>query len=273
MDLLKKELAPVTGAAWEEIGSCVKRALEVHLTARRLVDLKGPLGWDTAAVGIGRLGFPARNEVDGVRFGIHQVQPLLEARVSFELGIWDLDNIVRGARDVDLGPAEDAARRLAAFEDRALFLGLPPAQIRGMLESSSHKALNLDPTADGLLACVSEAMVLMREAGVAGPFAFVAGPRIYRLLGECLGGRPLKRLIQQLTEGPILYSPVLEGACVVSQRGGDLEMVLGQDISLGYETHDTRRVRLYLTESFTFRVLDGAAILVLKVARARRSRR
>jgi uncharacterized linocin/CFP29 family protein len=51
---------------------------------------------------------------------------------------------------------------------------------------------------------------------------------------------------------------------LVSLRGGDLELVLGEDVSIGFESVGTQAVRLYLTESFTFRVLDPQVLLFLR---------
>jgi uncharacterized linocin/CFP29 family protein len=50
---------------------------------------------------------------------------------------------------------------------------------------------------------------------------------------------------------------------VLSLRGGDAELVVGQDWSIGYLDHDARDVRLYLQETFTFRVLTPEAAVPL----------
>ena len=46
-----------------------------------------------------------------------------------------------------------------------------------------------------------------------------------------------------------------------SQRGGDLEIILGQDMAVGYESHTSDKVKLYYTESFTSRILEPAAVI------------
>jgi uncharacterized linocin/CFP29 family protein len=46
-------------------------------------------------------------------------------------------------------------------------------------------------------------------------------------------------------------------------RGGDLELILGQDFSIGYEHHDHQNVKLYITETFTFRILDPSVFVKL----------
>lgn len=51
---------------------------------------------------------------------------------------------------------------------------------------------------------------------------------------------------------------------VLSLRGGDFELVLGRDVSLGYDSHDADDVRLYLEESVTFRLPGPEAAVVLE---------
>ena len=54
-----------------------------------------------------------------------------------------------------------------------------------------------------------------------------------------------------------------DGGLVISQRGGDFEMTIGQDFSIGYLDHDSERVRLYIEESFTFLILTEQAAIPL----------
>ena len=49
-----------------------------------------------------------------------------------------------------------------------------------------------------------------------------------------------------------------------SARGGDFQLSVGQDLSIGYAGSDKETVFLYLTESFAFRVLERAAAVYLK---------
>jgi uncharacterized linocin/CFP29 family protein len=55
----------------------------------------------------------------------------------------------------------------------------------------------------------------------------------------------------------------LAGAVVVSLRGGDFEFVVGRDFSIGYIDHDAKSVRLYIEESFNFRLLSPQAAVPL----------
>ena len=50
---------------------------------------------------------------------------------------------------------------------------------------------------------------------------------------------------------------------MISLRGGDFELSVGQDFSIGYLDHNAERVRLYIEESFTFLVLSHQAAIPL----------
>jgi uncharacterized linocin/CFP29 family protein len=49
-----------------------------------------------------------------------------------------------------------------------------------------------------------------------------------------------------------VWAPAIEGAFVLSTRGGDFELYLGQDLSIGYLSHDIETVTLYFEEALTF---------------------
>lgn len=52
---------------------------------------------------------------------------------------------------------------------------------------------------------------------------------------------------------------------MISRRGGDFLLTIGQDFSIGYTSHNKDTVELYLTESMTFQVLEPAAAVEFKV--------
>ena len=49
----------------------------------------------------------------------------------------------------------------------------------------------------------------------------------------------------------------------MSTRGGDFELHIGQDVSIGYLSHTDDKVRLYLQETFTFLLLTTEAAVAL----------
>ena len=108
-------------------------------------------------------------------------------------------------------------------------------------------------------------LLVLQEAEIGGPFALVLGTEPYRwmMAGEP-NAYPMRERIRALAAGGIHWSPVLRGGAVLSRRGGDFELTVGQDLAIGYKLHDAREVELYFAESFTFRVLEPAAAVALE---------
>jgi len=267
MDLLKRSHAPITDRAWNVIDDVAKRALRTNLKSRRIVDVVGPKGWDFPAVSLGRLNIGEGAPRGGVEYGVYRTQPLVEFRVRFSLDLWELDNLTRGARDVDLDPLIAASQTAAHFEDSSVFVGFPPGCIQGLSESAQQEPLPLPLEVDNFLDTVSKGVLELERASVEGPYALVLGPKSYRVLASAPIGHPLTEQVESiLAGGSLLESDLLDGGFLLSMRGGDFELTIGQDFSIGYETHDTKSVRLFLTESFTFQVLEPQAALELKHA-------
>lgn len=263
MDILRKSLAPVSSEAWEEINETAVDVLSSVLSARKVVDVQGPRGWDFAALSTGRLQVPA-GQKGSLKYGINSVMPLLEARIPFELNIWELDNVARGAEDIDLGNLEEAAREMARFEEKVVYEGFKPAGVDGLLKSSDHEAIAFPDAGEEVAAAVARAVAVMKAASIEGPYSLVLDPGKWQSIHSFVRGYPLRKQLENLLGGSIIMAPYMKGACMLSERGGDFRLVLGQDLSIGYESHNSKTVQLYLTESFTFQVLDPAAVIVFK---------
>jgi uncharacterized linocin/CFP29 family protein len=263
MDMLKRELAPIVPAAWEEIDTEAKRVLELNLGARKLVDFDGPHGWDLAAVNKGRLRI-LESERRGVFRGVREVLPLAELRVPVRLDIMELDRVGRGAKDPELDPLVEAAEAIALVEDEAVFVGDQELGIVGIEQATPHQPLKLGADPADYPQTVVEAVQTLRDAGINGPYGLAVGNQTDAEIARAAeDGYPVSRKISRIIEGPVVRSPALKGAVLLSVRGGDFELTSGADFAVGYAHHDADRVELYLAESFTFRVLDpGAAVLL-----------
>lgn len=277
MDDLRREQAPVAKAAWEEIDEEARRALKVALAGRRLVDFDGPLGWTHSAVSLGRAEALREGPGGDVVAARRIVQPLVEFRVPFTLKRSELDAISRGARDVDLEAVTKAARSMALAEDGAIFQGYQAGGITGIVEAAADSALTITEDYEAYPAQVAKAVGQLKAAGVAGPYAIALGPRCYTGLTQTTfrGGYPVIQHVQRLVDGPIVWAPAVDGAVVVSLRGGDFELTVGRDLSVGYDSHGADAVKLYMEESLTFRVLaaEAAVPLLYGASRGRASQR
>ncbi len=98
MDILRRAASLITPEAWAELDGQAKKVLTANLSARKFVDVEGPKGWSYSAHPTGRLDVAQKQPKDGVQFGVNRVLPLVEARHTFDMDIWELDNISRGAK-------------------------------------------------------------------------------------------------------------------------------------------------------------------------------
>ncbi len=64
----------------------------------------------------------------------------------------------------------------------------------------------------------------------------------------------------------VLWAPGITGGFLITTRGGDFELQIGQDLSIGYTSHNERSVTLYLQESFTYRTRTAEAAVALSPA-------
>jgi uncharacterized linocin/CFP29 family protein len=269
VDLLKRNLAPITPEAWQQIDDEAKRVLQLHLAGRKLVDVDGPHGWQYAAVNTGHLTLKSDSGL-GVPWGIREVVPVIELRIPIELSIMDLDNAARGAV-VDLAPVVSAAERIAHAEDLAIFSGFKPAGIEGIIANSPHAAVTIPDDYADYPSVVVEAVEALRRGGINGPYALALGPDCYAGLSQAAeDGYPIRDRVQRFLDGPMVWAPQVDGAVVLSTRGGDFTLTVGQDLSIGYASHTREKVELYLTESFAFRVHEPGAAVHLKPKRGKK---
>ncbi len=262
MDILKRALAPITAQAWEEIESQAKRTLNATLSARKVVDVTEPQGIETGAVTLGRIDVPT-SQKSPVKYGIHKVLPMVEARIPFTLNIWELDNAVRGAEDIDFSSLEDAAQKIAQFEENIIYYGFAKANIDGLIKSSDHPTIKHPASGDALLSAVTDGINKFTTSAVEGPYSLVVNPQTWKTIQTQTKGYPLKKQVEDLIGGSIVLSNNIKESLLISERGGDTKMTLGQDYSIGYETHDPQKVRLFITVSFTFQVIDPAAFIII----------
>lgn len=263
MNNLHRELAPISDAAWAQIGEEVTRTFKRYLAGRRAVDVKGPAGMSLSAVGTGHLR-PIAASREGVLARQREVKALVELRVPFELSRTDIDDVERGANDSDWQPAKDAAKQIAFAEDGAIFEGYNAAGMVGLREGTSNPKMSLPSDVRQYPDAIAQGLSQLRLVGVNGPYCVLLGAEAYTALAETSDqGYPVLEHVKRLVDGKIIWAPAIEGAFVLTTRGGDFELHLGQDLSIGYLSHEDAAVRLYLQETFTFLLLTSEASVAL----------
>jgi hypothetical protein len=132
-------------------------------------------------------------------------------------------------------------------------------------QASAHPILPIPDDYQEYPHSIAEATRLLRLAGVDGPYAIAMGPRYYTGLTQAVGdgGYPVLNVVRKLVDGPLVWAPAVKGAVVLSLRGGDFELTIGRDLSIAYQSHTDKAVRLYLVETMAFRVLTPEAAVAL----------
>jgi len=254
----------MSDAAWAAIEDEAKPRVTTHLAARKLVDFDGPHGWTYSAVNLGHVESIA-GPASGTEARTRRVLPLVEVRYPFSVSRAAVDDAARGADDIDLDELQAAARHIGECENIAVFHGYEAAGIVGITQASSHDPIELGDDFNSYPTTVARAVNAMRVAGIGGPYGLAIGPAGYTDIIETTehGGLLLLDHLHQILGGPVVWAPGVDGAVVLSLRGGDFQLVSGQDLSIGYLSHDADRIQLYLEESFTFRVIEPDAAVVL----------
>jgi uncharacterized linocin/CFP29 family protein len=259
MNNLYRELAPLSAAAWTSVEEEAKRTFALHAAARKAVDVAGPDGLALAGVGTGHVT-AIDPPADGVTARLRDWRPVVDLRVPFTLSRAEIDSVERGALNPDWQPVKDAAKKIAFAEDRAVFDGYAAAQITGIRQASSNPALALPGEVRDYPDVVSKAVSQLSLAGVAGPYSLLLSADAWTAVSETSDhGYPIREHLARVVDGDIIWAPAIDGAVLVSGRGGDYELRLGQDLSIGYLSHDGESVRLYFTESLTFAVYTTEA--------------
>jgi uncharacterized linocin/CFP29 family protein len=257
--MLYRELAPISNEAWNEIDKRATEVLKSYLSARKVVKVNGPKGLDFNVITEGRLTNIHKLE-NNLCFGTYQVQPLTEARVEFEMNRWELDNIARGAKDVDYEPLETAMKEIALLEEKAIYNGLEKAMIKGI---DQHAKVTIpfgnDPTS--IMEAITKGIIQLRKSFEPGPFTLVVNEEAYKRILSKETAYPLDERIEKLIGGKIVFSHVVNGAYLLPYNHDDLELTIGQDFSIGYQSSNPEKIRFFATESFTFRILNPDLIV------------
>ena len=194
---------------------------------------------------------------------------LVEFRAPFSISRTELADAERGATDLDLTAVIAASRSAAIAEDGAIFHGYPAGGIAGITPSSPHEPITIGDDYGHYPERVARAVEVLRSADVAGPYAVAMGTRCFTGVTETTehGGYPVFEHLRQILGGQVVWAPAVDGAVVLSERGGDFEMTVGEDFSIGYASSDADAVSFYLEESPAFRINTPEAAVELAYAR------
>ncbi len=260
---LHRELAPITPEAWAEIEEEAARTFKRWIAGRRVVDVVGPRGPELAAVPTGHQK-KMPDAFDGVSLRKREVAPVVELRVPFTVTREAIDDVARGSKDSDWQPVKDAATQIAKVEDSIVFNGYPAGPVHGIMPHSSNEKISIYDDIEDLPEAVSKALAKLRLQGVEGPYALLLPVEMWEQVHEETDdGYPVLKHVDKLLDGNVIWAPALDKALVISTRGGDYELHIGRDLSIGYTSHDAETVTLYLEETITaLPYTDEASVII-----------
>lgn len=265
MNHLLRGQAPITDAAWSLLDGEAKERLTVALGARALIDFTGPLGWQHSATDLGRVGPAVPSPAESVTARPRVVLPLAEVHADFTVQRDELRDFSRGAADVDLTSLDEAALRMAAVENAAVFHGWDELGMVGVIDASPHQPISRNADRNRYAQQVASGVAALRRSGISGPYGLALSPSSYTEVIETSehGGYPLLDHLHKILGGPIAWVPGIRQGVVLSVRGGDFLLECGEDFAIGYTNHDAETVSLYLEETFSFRVATPEAAVAL----------
>ncbi len=147
--------------------------------------------------------------------------------------------------------------------------GYGAAGIGGVREGTSNPVMRLPEDIRAYPDAIARALSQLRLVGVNGPYSVVLSADAYTALSETSDhGYPVLEHVRRLVDGDLIWAPAITGAFVLTTRGGDFSLYLGEDVSIGYLSHDEKSVRLYLEETMTFILQTTEASVALSAPAA-----
>ena len=193
------------------------------------------------------------------------VKPVVELRVPFELDRQQIDDVGAWRGGLGLAAGERMPRgRSPSPKTARFFEGYAAAGIEGVRSGTSNPIMTLPTDLRDYPDVIAQALSQLRLVGVNGPYSVVLGADAYTGLSETRDhGYPVLEHIKRLVSGEIIWAPAIAGGFVLTTRGGDFDLHIGQDVSIGYSSHTDAAVTLYLQETFTFLLLTSEAAVAL----------
>ena len=263
---LRREAAPLSAKVWEEIDRLAMSMAKQTLVARKLADFDGPRGWEHVATQLGTFRPATTSKPTGAaRVSLPDVMLLPEIRRDFTIPWRVIDAYERVGPTLESDAIDEAAREMALAEDRLVFYG--GADVPGILTHSETIRVALSDwsipgrSVTDLLTAVER----LDEIGVKGPYeAVLSPPHYYSYLRSTVeGGYPAEKQLGIVIE-KVHSSPVVDGAVLLSTRGGDFIITVGGDFSVGYRWHDDHAIHLFCVETVAAQLLTPRALCLIR---------
>src|SRR5690606_33813834 len=105
-----------------------------------------------------------------------------------------------------------AAKKIALFEENAVYNGLESANIKGLIKSVEGETLDFGNDPNSIMESITEGLIKLKEVYQEGPFTLIVGEKAYKKIISKETSYPLEKRIEDLLGHKIVYSHVLDGA-------------------------------------------------------------
>ena len=155
-------------------------------------------------------------------------------------------------------------KKIASFEEKVIFKGLTDANIVGIEEAAAHQGGELGNVENEILSNITKGVIALERSVAEKPYALVVSEDIWCKLNALGKEESLVERIEKIISGKIVANRFIEGAFLLPCNNDNIELTIGEDLSIGYQEHSENEVKLFITETFTFRVLDCRLIVQYK---------
>lgn len=257
MNNLNKNLAPISDKAWEILNFRTKEILTKIISARKVITLKN-IG-SSRGIATGNLNI---KKLENLEYGVYEYIPLIETRFNFTLNRWELDNAERGNDNINLNNLDEAIFKAAKFEEELIYNGLD--DIRGLISSCKNPSIKLGDTSKEILTNLSRAMIILRDNYISEKLDLVVNYNTWIKLNSIESLVPLIERIENLINGNVIVSKFIPNSILIPHKSENFELAIGNDFSIGYQNHTSRDITFFITESFTFKVIDVNSFVVFE---------
>ena len=257
---LGRQDAPIAPETWAIIDNTMIGAAKSQLTGRRLLAIEGPFGFGLKVIPVSDV------EIEDGIVGSTYV-PVTQIESSFQLGKRDLAAYERDHVMLDTGAVACAAISCAAQEDKIIFSGLQG--IPGLMTSgaSSSQTLTKWDKVGNAADQIIDAVTKLDDAGFHGPYCMALAPAQYNLLYRRYpqgDGTELDHIRSIVTEGVVKAPGLKKGGILLASGQQYASLVLGQDMTVGYNGPVGDALDFFVTESLALLIRAPEAICVLK---------
>ncbi|MGA2120957.1 MAG: family 1 encapsulin nanocompartment shell protein [Methanoregula sp.] len=258
-DYLGRVDAPVSAETWKLLDTAMIEAAKSQLSGRRLISIEGPFGFGLKVI-------PLSDSEIAEGITASPVIPVNLLTSTFFLNKRDLAASEKNGLLLDMDPVACAAMACAAKEDSIIFHGIQ--DVPGLLgaEGSGSLALAKWDKVGTAADQVINAVTLLDDAGLHGPYCMGLAPAQYNLLlrrypqGD---GTELDH-IRTIIGGDVIKAPVLKKGGVLLASGRQFcSLVIGQDMSIGYNGPAGDALEFSISESLALLIRVPEAICVL----------